>query len=173
MTTALSHHKPGPTTFAERFGVAGLTATVREITKTLTGAVPRHPSIASLRADVMSGKTKPVEHLLRLAFAAVDLGSPVEKVTLWVDDFKNTVQQYALRRERRQGLGILPADQVHVRLVTRSIREDCESDAATAGVDLDSVESLEKARGERLEAIAHDQRLAELYTGRIAELRTR
>lgn len=57
------------------------------------------------------------------------------------------------------------------RAVSRSFREDCESEVATAGVDLDSIESLEKARKERLDAIEADQRLVECYTGRIAELR--
>lgn len=167
---AISPTQPQRSTFAQQFGGAGLSSSVRALTTTLVGAVPRTPAILSLRADVMKGNKKPVEHLLRLCYAAVDGGVEPERVTQWARDFIALVEQYAARRERRQSAGVLAFQDAHARHVTRSIREDADADVATATVDMHSVESLRTARAERLEAIAADRVLVDCYTRRIAEL---
>lgn len=136
------------------------------------GSQPRRHTIASLRARLMARTSDPIGILYRIACGAVDDGRPMLMILQPFRDFIAQVEAYAARRER-QSAGVIAFPQVHVRLVTRSIREDCEADVATAGVDLDSIASLEKARAERLDAIAADERLVEGYTQRIAELRAR
>lgn len=159
-------------TFRADYGTVAPSSAVRALTQTMIAAVPKVLAVASLRADVMMGKTKPVEHVLRLMLAAIDSGCAVDDVTLWLRDADAYVRAYAARRaQRQQSVRVLPFPEVHARMVTRSIREDAEADCATAVVDLNDIASLEAARQERLDSIAQDQRLVECYTRRIAELR--
>lgn len=146
--------------------IGGLTKTLLAIWP--KGTTPKNKDVAKNRQRIMWGGTlNPIDTLYRMSCAAVDEGRDGLQ---WARDLIAQVEQYKVRHERPSS-GVLPFSQVHVRLVTRSIREDCEADVATAGVDLDDIASLEQARKERLEAIGQDERLVECYTHRIAELR--
>lgn len=172
--TAILSDTTQASTFAQRFGAEAPSQTVRALTRTLIGAVPRTiASVRSLRADVMGGmKRRPIAQLLTLCYAAIDAGVSVEKVTQWCRDFIAAVEAYAARREKRT-TGVLPFQQVHVRLTLSAIREDAEADSAEALMNCDDISSLENARAERLQAIEAEERKVEAITHRIAFLRAR
>ena len=170
--TALNATNEHPTTFGERFGVASLTERVRLRTVTLLNArkgnrAPLPTSIAQLCGDVMPsvGKRKPFEHLYRIAFAFIDIGVPVEKVTQAFREMIQDIEHYAARRERRQSLGILPFRQRATRQAVHGQREECEAHCAfLLAVEAQTPESLGLAITELNEEIAVDQATVELLT---------
>lgn len=132
---------------------------------------PKRAGIASLRARLMAKASDPFSILYRLALGAIDEGKPVACVVQPFRDFIAAVEGYAARRERHSA-GVLAFPEAHVRHVTHAIREDAEADIAAAQVKAECIASLEKARQERLDAIAADERLVECYTKQLAQLRS-
>jgi hypothetical protein len=173
-----------PTTFAITFGTDGLAGSVRALTKTLLGPwdelpvgrrMPATPSTAKLKADIRDQKVKPFEHLLRMLYASVDAGIPVEKVTQCLRDCIALVDQYAARKARREGAGLLPFPQRFLRICDKRIAEQGDAESAGLRVIRESatVADLEKARKERLEVIAVDEAEVEALTTEIAYRRSR
>lgn len=137
------------------------------------GTRPKAPSIRRLRVNVKFNRNRPFETLVRFAFAAIDEGKPVGVVTKAFKDLIAAVEHRAAQRAHQLLTGVIPIRQQYARVLTSAILEDGQADARAATVDLDSVESLEKARAERIEAMAKDERLVEFYTARLAQLRAR
>lgn len=153
----------------------GLSESVQALTMAVVGVwpkghPPKRPAIAKVHRSVRFGQVEPVKPLLTLAYGAIDEGKDCAVVVQPYRDLIALVEAYAARKDRR-GAGVLPFPELHPRLVTHSIREDADADCATANVKGEDIASLERARAERLEAIAQDERLVELYTAQIAKLR--
>lgn len=131
---------------------------------------PRDPSVASLKADIRDQKKKPIEHLIRLAFSAIDAGVPVERVTLFLREMIEAAEHYAARRERAKSSGLLTFRQSFTRLAAKGCTEEGEANAATMELDENDPASLRKVRAELLEEMAVDQAKADRITARIVEL---
>jgi hypothetical protein len=173
-----------PSTFAVAFGTDALAGSVRALTKTLLTPwdelpvgrrMPATPSTAKLKADIRDQKVKPFEHLLRMLYAGVDAGIPSEKVTQCLRDGIALVEQYAARKARREGAGLLPFPVRYLRLADRGQVEECEATRADMRVVQDSatIADLEAARKERLEKIAVDEAEVMALTTEIAYRRSR
>ena len=141
--TAPSQPHPETSTFPQRFGVVGLSATVRHLTETMLAGwdelpmgrrVPADRSVAALKADVKLDKKQPIQHVMRLAVAALDAGIPVVRATQWFRDAIAYLEGYAARKERRQSLGILPFPERWARVWTRETREQAEADCSAIAV---------------------------------------
>jgi hypothetical protein len=135
------------------------------------GSQPRNPAVASQRAQVMTGKAQPIKAAWTLVVGAMAEGKSWEDATQWATDLIAAAEAEFARRERRQSPRVIPIHEAHDRMLVAAIREDAEADCREATVKLDSIDSLEAARAERLDAIEKDQRKVEFYTARIAELR--
>lgn len=164
--TAISHEHQASSTFAEGFGTAGLSGVVRGLTRSLLDAwkhlpigrrQPKDAKLASLRADVMIGHVKPMEHLVRLSFGAIDAGVPVAAVTAWVKEYLTACEQYAGRITRRRASGILSFPERWRRVWTRETREQGEADAVCiaiqAGADLNTLRACRVELQDHREAI--------------------
>lgn len=160
--TAISPTQEHPTTFADRFGMVGVSSVAHQVTASLLAArteaighrAPKDKSIAQLRADVRAHKQMPIRTLLRLAFTDIDEGVPVRLVTQYLRELIERIEQYAARRERRAG--VLSFRQAVVRMAARGEREECEAHIAVLELDED-VASLDRAIAELNEEIAADQ----------------
>lgn len=159
-----------PSTFTPAFGTVSLSERIRLRTMTLLGArkgnrTPIPASIASLCADILPsvGKRKPFEHLYRIAFAFIDIGVPVEKVTAAFRELIQDIESYAHRRERRQASGILPFRQIATRQAVHGQREECEAHVAfMLAMEAPTLASIDKAIAELDEEIAADRATRDL-----------
>lgn len=161
-------------TFAEHFGMVGVAGYVRAATATLLGAFDvlpvgkRNPKdVMGLKADVRAGKKTPVAHLMRLIFAAIDAGVPVQRAVACLEEMRQAAMHYAARRERR-ALGVIPFRQVLARLNAHGSLEQGEAEAAMYGVDENDPASLRRAEEQLMEELAIDEtRLARIRERRL------
>lgn len=177
---AISHQQPASSTVAESYGTASATAIVRSLTRTMLDAwkhlpvgrrVPKDAKLASLRADVMIGHVKPIEHLMRLSLGAIDAGVPAGPVVQWAKDYVTYCEGYAARKQRRESMGILSFPQRFARLWTKETIEQGEADATCIAIGQGS--DLNALRAARVELSEHRDRVDELIalvSERIVEL---
>lgn len=175
---AISQGKSDSSTFAPAFGMVSISERVRCRTLTLLNArkgnkAPVSATVASLCADIMPsvGKRKPFEHLYRIAFAFVDIGVPVEKITQAFRELIEDIEHYAARRDRRHSVGILPFRQIVTRQAVHAEREGSEASCAVLMVvEAQTVETLDRAITELNEEIAMDRATVALMTAEKARL---
>lgn len=149
----LSRPSRDHTTTRSGFDLVGLTALVRAVTDALLSAriqsighrQPSDPSIASLRADIRHGKKEPVKHLLKMNFADLDAGAPVELVNQYLRDMMAANEQYAARKDRRDRAGLLSFREQFTRAHQRETIAQGRADVFSLGVDENSVESIDAA----------------------------
>lgn len=179
MSTATNTKPETPSTFASRFGMAGLADSVRSLTVTMLEGwddlpvgrrVPRDPKLASLKADVRNHHVKPIEHILRLAFAAVDAGVSVQRVTQFLRDTITVIEQHAEGKQRRESSGVLSFPARLARLWTRETKEQGEADCAIIAIGEGT--DLNALRQSRVELTEHRDVIdaqIELVSARILE----
>lgn len=143
-----------PSTTPRGFVVVGLTEDVRSITATIIGrrkaagknGPPSNLQAASRRADVMSGKAKPVEILMRLDYADLDDGVDLELVNQYLRERIEQNRQYAARKAaRRERSGLLSFRTAYVRVHARETLAQGMADIRSITVDENSVESIDAA----------------------------
>lgn len=176
MSTANSREILAPTMRTEQFIAHDPSGVVGGLTGSLLGLWPKgttakNKSVQKNRARIMwGGMLNPVDILYRMLLSAIDEGKDGIQ---WAKDIVSSLERYKARHVRRQSLGVIPIGEAHDRMLVAAIREDAEADCKEATVDLDSIDSLEAARAERLEAMNKDERKVVFYTARLAELRAK
>lgn len=179
MSTA-SQVQTQPSTVAVDYGTASPSQTVRGLTRTMLDAwkrlpvgrrVPQDAKLAGLRADVMIGHVKPIEHVMRLTLGAIDAGAPVGFVVQWAKDYIRYCEGYAARKQRRESLGILSFPERFRRAWTRETREQGEADMVCIAIH--EATDLNTLRACRVELLEHRDAIdaqVELVSARIVEL---
>lgn len=127
---------------------------VRSLTKALVdlwpkGSQPRRQTIAKLRGRIAYGGIEPVRPLYTYLLGAIEEGKHVDLVTQPLKDCIALLERAAGRREKRTA-GVIPIREAHNRVLTTATLEDGQADACAATVDLDSVDSLNRAIAERV-----------------------
>lgn len=171
--TAITTPTRDSTTRVGRFVAYDPSGTVRGLTASLLGMWPKgttakNRTVQKNRERIMwGGMLNPVDVLYRMSLAAIDEGKDGIQ---WAKDLVASLEKYKARHER-QGSGLLPFPERHLRIAMRAEREDSEADVARMQIKAGCIASLEKARAERLDAIAEFENEVEALTAEIAELR--